>query len=81
MSASIFVCKLPIQVNERYLRTLFSRYGEVHSVKIVKDRDTRKSKGFGFIRMSERDAENAIQHLNGSIQKGQKIIVQHDNKN
>lgn len=81
MPVTLFVCNLPLDIQEKYLQGLFSRYGEVFSVKIIRDRLTQQSKGFGFIRMSERDCENALQHLNGFNIKDRKLIVKYDNKN
>jgi len=76
--SSIFVTNLPTSVNDRFLSNLFSQYGEVLSTKIVKDKKTKISKGFAFIRMPERDIENALQHLNGFEVKGKKLVVQPD---
>ena len=80
MDVTLFVCNLPVGIDESFLRNLFSRYGEVSSVKLIRERGTNKSKGYGFIRISERDSENAMQHLNGFLIKGSKIIVKYDNK-
>ncbi|MDB4330195.1 RNA-binding protein [bacterium] len=81
MYEGLFVTNLPLIYNERNLRTLFSRYGEVFSTKLVTDKKTRKSKGYGFIKMSDRDTENAVQHLNGLVVGGKKIVVKYDTKN
>lgn len=80
MGTSIYVCNLPLNVDGSFLGKLFSQYGEVFSVKIVKDRQTNASRGFAFVRMSERHSENAIQHLNGYSIAGQRIKVQQDFK-
>lgn len=80
MFSSLFVCNLPSSVDERYLSNIFSRYGEVFSVKIVRDKITRQSKGFAFVRMQDRYCENAIQHLNGYVIQERKIVVKYDAK-
>lgn len=80
MFSSLFVCNFPSNVDERFLTSIFSRYGEVYSVKIVRDKITRQSKGFAFVRMQERDCENAIQHLNGYSIQERKLVVKYDNK-
>jgi RNA recognition motif-containing protein len=80
MFRSIYVCNLSSNIDERFLKNIFSRYGEVYGVKIVRDRETRASRGFGFVKMSERDCENAIQHLNGYLINQKKLIVKYDIK-
>ena len=61
---------------EAELETLFAGFGEVTSAKIITDRDTGKSKGFGFVEMSNQaDAEKAIEELNKTDQKGREIVV------
>jgi RNA recognition motif-containing protein len=80
MFKSIFVCNFPPSIDERYLQNIFSRYGEVYSVKIIRDKITRTSKGFAFVRMQERDCENAIQHLNGYSIQERKLVVKYDDK-
>ena len=73
---NIFVGSLPFQLEEADLRELFEAYGEVSSVKIISDRDTGRSKGFGFIEMpDDESAQKAITGLNGSDVKGRSIAV------
>jgi RNA recognition motif-containing protein len=58
------------------LRTLFTGFGEVESVKVIKDRFSGRSKGFGFIEMpSNSEADQAIKALNGNRVDGNNIIV------
>lgn len=62
----IYVGNLPYDVREEDLIDLFSSYGKVAKANIVKDKETRRSKGFGFVTMdSEDEAHNAINALNG----------------
>ena len=65
MPKSIYVGNLPFTANDTELRDLFSEYGEVHSVKLITDRETGKPRGFGFVEMDEAGASKAIQALNG----------------
>lgn len=78
----IFVGSIPFKFKEKDLETLFSPYGEVVSVKIVIDKQTRQNKGFGFVEMKERkDGLKAIKELNGSDQMGRAILVSEAQKN
>ena len=62
----MYVGNIPYNATEEDLRELFSVYGEIISLKIIQDRDTGRSKGFGFIEMEEeKDARKAIEELNG----------------
>ena len=62
---NLYVGNLSFQTREEELKALFEEYGEVVSVKIITDRDTGRSKGFGFVEMANKeDALNAIQNLN-----------------
>jgi RNA recognition motif-containing protein len=73
---NIFVGSLPFKIQEADLRELFEAYGEVNSVKIINDRETGRSKGFGFVEMAEEEAgKKAIADLNGSEVAGRNIVV------
>ena len=73
---NIYAGNLPYNVNEDELSELFSQFGEVDSAKIIKDRYTGKSKGFGFVEMpNQSEAEKAIDELNNSDLKGRSIKV------
>jgi len=72
----LFVGSLPWAVNDEALKEAFEAHGAVVSAKVITDRETGKSRGFGFVEMeNETDANNAIQALNGSELKGRNIIV------
>lgn len=73
---NIFVSNLNFKMTEAQLTALFEDFGKVTSTKIIKDRDTNRSKGFGFVEMSEDDdAKEAIKELNGSDVDGRNIVV------
>ena len=72
----MYVGNIPYNASEEDLRELFSEYGEIESLKIMKDQFTDRSKGFGFIEMaSEEDAKKAIAALNGKDFKGKLLTV------
>ncbi|MDH5636889.1 MAG: RNA-binding protein [Nitrospinota bacterium] len=62
----IFVGNLPFTVSEDKLRSMFEQFGEIESCKLITDRETGRSRGFGFIEMSNADADAAIKSLNGT---------------
>ncbi len=66
MAKKLYVGNLSYNVTEAQLRTLFSEAGEVTEVSLITDRDTGRSKGFGFVEMgSDSEAQTAIQRFNG----------------
>ena len=72
----IYVGNLSYDVTERDLQKAFARYGKVLSSRIIKDRRSGKSKGFGFIEMGDRKAVNeAIDGLDGTNLKGRRIVA------
>lgn len=73
---NIYVGNLSYQLSEDELRDAFAAFGEVASVRIIKDRYTDRSKGFGFVEMPvDADAESAIQNLDGKDLKGRALRV------
>ena len=73
---NIFVARLDYGVTSQDLEDLFSDYGTVSSAKVIMDRDTGKSKGFGFVEMEDDDAgRSAINELNDYEVKGRNIVV------
>lgn len=73
---NIFVGSLPFKIEEADLKELFEAFGEVTSVKIINDRESGRSKGFGFVEMADDEAANkAIADLNGSEVGGRNIVV------
>lgn len=76
MSTKLFVGSLPWAVDDNTLRETFETHGTVVSAKVVKDRETGRSRGFGFVEMeNSSDADNAIKALNQSDLQGRNIIV------
>jgi len=73
---NIFIGSLPFSYEENELKELFEEYGEVSTVKIISDKFTGRSKGFGFVEMPDDSAaKKAIQELNGAEVGGRKIVV------
>lgn len=73
---NIFVARLDYAIQESELRTLFEEYGEVTSVKVIMDKLTGRSKGFGFVEMaSDEEGQAAINELNGIELKDREIVV------
>jgi cold-inducible RNA-binding protein len=73
---NIFVGNLSFNTNEDELRQLFEVYGQVDRVSIMTDRDTGRSRGFGFVEMTNNeDGEKAIAALNGSQVGGRTLNV------
>jgi cold-inducible RNA-binding protein len=73
---NIYVGNLSYQVSEEELKEEFKNFGDVKSTKIIIDRETGRSKGFGFVEMEQsEDGENAINQLNGKDLKGRNIKV------
>ena len=73
---NIYVGNLSFEVTEQELQEAFEAFGEVTSVKIIKDKYSGQSKGFGFVEMSNRgDGESAINSLKEKEMKGRKLNV------
>ncbi|MCO7252265.1 MULTISPECIES: RNA-binding protein [unclassified Pseudoalteromonas] len=63
---TLYVGNLPYRANEGVVRALFEEQGKVFNVRLLKDKNTGKRRGFGFVEMAEVDADNAINQLNDS---------------
>ena len=74
MSKNIFVGSLAWATTNEGLEQAFAQFGTVTSAKVITDRETGRSKGFGFVEM-ESGADEAIEALNGSDLDGRKIVV------
>ena len=73
---NIFVGSLPFSIEEADLKGFFEDYGTVVSVKIITDKFTGRSKGFGFVEMpNDAEAQKAIDELNGGTVEGRTIVV------
>lgn len=76
MSKKLFVGGLPWSVTDNELRSMFTEHGEVISASVLMDRETGRSRGFGFVEMSsDEDAEKAIKMLNNSKVGERQIVV------
>ncbi len=76
MNKKLYVGSLPYSTTEEELKDLFGQYGAVASVRIITDKFTGQSKGFGFVEMeSEDDAQKAIAGMNGTQLGGRTLIV------
>ena len=76
MSTKLYVGNLPFQTSSGDLEQLFVGHGTVESVNIITDRDTGRSRGFGFVEMaSQAEAEEAIKQLNGKEVDGRSLTV------
>ncbi len=73
--AKIYVGNLPWSATEDELRELFAAHGDVQSVSIVQDRDTGRSRGFGFVEMDDEGSKKAIEALNGQEMDGRALRV------
>jgi len=73
---NMYVGNLAFNVNEDDLKEAFSPFGEIESIKIIKDKYSGQSSGFGFVEMpSNSEADKAIKALNGSEMKGRAMKV------
>jgi RNA recognition motif-containing protein len=76
MAKKIYVGNLPFQITETELNEMFSQTGRVESVQIITDRQTGRSKGFGFVQMTDdAAADKAIADFNGKEFNGRKLTV------
>src|SRR4051812_11861409 len=76
MAKKIYVGNLSFQTTESDITDMFSEIGQVESVQIITDRDTGRSKGFGFVQMSDDEAaEKAIAQFNGKEVNGRNLTV------
>lgn len=73
---NIYVANIPWKASEEELRALFAEYGEIDSAKIITDKFTQRSRGFGFVEMKDDDAaRRAITELNGHDFMGKNLVV------
>ena len=75
MTKKLYVGNLPFQTTEDDLDGLFGQVGSVESVRIITDRDTGRSRGFGFVEMGDEEADKAIEQLNGTELDGRALTV------
>ena len=76
MGKKLYVGNLPFSANDETLQEIFAQAGTVESAKVITDRDTGRSKGFGFVEMSsDQEAADAIQRFNGADYGGRAMTV------
>ncbi|MGE5675019.1 MAG: RNA recognition motif domain-containing protein [Mycobacterium leprae] len=75
MTKTLYVGNLPWAVTEEDLVRAFSQYAQVISARVVTDRETGKSRGFGFVEVAEEQAPAAITNLNGAEWAGRALTV------
>ncbi len=76
MAKKLYVGNLPYSVSSSDLEQVFQSHGTVESAQVIMDRDTGRSKGFGFVEMqNDKEAEDAIQALNGQDFNGRALTV------
>lgn len=74
MSKKLYVGNLSFETTADSLRTAFEEYGSVSSTSVITDRETGRSRGFGFVEMSD-GADSAIEALNGAEVDGRRLTV------
>jgi len=73
---NIYIANLNYKIQDDELRQVFEEYGEVSSAKVIKDHETGRSRGFGFVEMpDDNEAQNAIDNLHETDLQGKKLIV------
>lgn len=75
MVKSIYVGNLPWSATETDVRDIFEQYGTVHSAKVITDRETGRSRGFGFVEMEDTEAQAAIEAADGMEMGGRPLKV------
>lgn len=75
MSTNIYVGNLSYDSNDQSLRELFEQYGTVDKARVIEDRETGRSRGFGFVEMDSEGSQAAIQALNGTELDGRALKV------
>lgn len=75
MSKTLYVGNLPWATTQEELAKVFSRYADVISARIITDRETGRSRGFGFVEVANDDVTELVERLNGSLVGGREITV------
>jgi len=72
---TIYVGNIPWSVNEEQLKNYFSEHGQVAEARIITERSTGRSRGYGFVEVADEDAEQIVERLNGTELEGRKLVV------
>ena len=75
MSKTLYVGNLPWATTPQDLADVFSNYGQVISTRIIKDKETNRSRGFGFVEVADEDADIMIEAVNGKEYNGRILTV------
>lgn len=75
MSRTLYVGNLPWSTTEDELSQAFSGFADVKSCRIITDRETGRSRGFGFVEVADEDADRAMEAMNGTQLGGREIVV------
>ncbi len=75
MSRTLYIGNLPWSTTEEELAQAFSAHANVVSTRIIMDRETGRSRGFGFVEVAEEDVDKAVEAMNGTQISGRDIIV------
>lgn len=75
MVKSVFIGNLPYSIGNDELKAKFEVFGEVRYAKVILNRDTNKSRGYGFVEMEDQAADEAIKSLNGTNWEGRDVQV------
>ncbi len=75
MPKTIYVGNIPWSASEDELKAFFSDFGQIISARIITERATGRSKGYGFIEVADEDAEQVVEQVNGKEMGGRKLVV------
>lgn len=75
MAKTLYVGNLPWALTEEQLIQAFQQHARVNSARIITDRETGRSRGFGFVEVAEEDAEKAVEAMNGAVIGGRPLTV------
>lgn len=75
MTKTLYVGNLPWSVSEEELTQVFSAHGRVEGTRIITDRETGRSRGFGFVEVADEDAERVMAAMNGAELRGRELVV------
>ncbi|BDG60883.1 RNA recognition motif domain-containing protein [Caldinitratiruptor microaerophilus] len=75
MTTTLYVGNLPWATTEEELRRAFAAHGTVHSARIITDRESGRSRGFGFVEVADEDADRIVSAMNGQLLGGREITV------
>jgi RNA recognition motif-containing protein len=75
MSQKLYIGNLPYRTTESDIRKYFSKFEPIHSIVLISDRETGRSRGFGFIELEEDRVDNAIQELGDTIFGGRNLRI------